>query len=144
MHYFFSFAFWALLTIFSAFAITFFTISCSLNFYLFHAAMINFIKGYFETNQFYFAFFGTSLSSTSSSKEVKDIAKTRFWRPSILYALLSILIVKLSFFRIGQNLVSMSYELKFIWIPSFIRMLLQGLFAESLPNLLSSGRFLNI
>ncbi len=140
-----SFTFCAFLNILSTFAIALLTVSIPFNFNILHASVVNFIKGNLDFNKLWLGLSWTGWSFGSSSKETENVSKSASssrWT-TVLDAFLSILIVQLSFFWVGENFVCMGDGFEFIGITSFIGMLFHGFSSESFSDLFGSSFFID-
>lgn len=97
-----TFAFGTFSYVLASFAIAVFTVSISFDLNFFHTTIVNFIESYFDFNELWLGFSGTSFSLSSSTKETENIAKSACssrWTTT-LNTFFSILIIKLPFLRI--------------------------------------------
>ena len=135
-----AFALGTFLYVFTSLTITLFAVSVPFDFDVFHSANVDIVEGDLDFNKLGLGLFGAGISLSSAEEAAEDVAhSTAAWRSAVLDTLLSILIVELSLFGVGQGLVSVGDFLELIGVTSFIGVLLEGLSSEGFSDLLGSG-----
>ena len=140
-----AFAFGALFDVFTSLTITGLAVAIPFDLYVFHAAVIHVVEGDFDFDEFGFGFSGSCFSATSSEEASKDVSKSTgtSGRASVLDSFLSILVVELSFFGVGEGLISIGEFFKFLGITSFVGVFFEGFAPEGFSDFLSSGFFVD-
>lgn len=124
--------------ILASLAITFDTVSISVELDLFHTAVVHFVEGDFDLDKFWLGLFGASVSLAPSTEEAEHISEpaSPSWSATVLNTFLSIVIIELSLFGVGESLVDVGQLFELIGVSSLIGVLLHGFLPEGLPDLL--------
>ncbi len=135
-----TFALFTFLWILASFSIALFAYSVSLDLDFFHSSHKYLIESDLHLNELGFHFSWTRIFLIKKTSK----AALSIWGSSISDTLLSPLVIKLLFFRVGKHLISLRNSFKPLGITTFVRVLLECLFSKCLSNLINGCFFCNV